>query len=108
MKCIEIITLRSVAKWGKKDLHDFLDMARKFFKSPDLQEIRLFSNALVESDFSIHIHKDSSGETSYKSDVGLYIADQMSELGLVQHTVWKEEPSPSQDGSNTHLPLSST
>ena len=53
--------------------------------------IKLFVNATVENDFSIHIQHDKKSLDDFGSPVGLQLISILKGFGLTHHTVWIEQ-----------------
>lgn len=91
MKSLEIITLRSGTKPEKTTFRELV----KEIEAADVEEgpvgFRLYRHAAVESDLSIHIHRENVRGTPAKSALGLELARLFGEFGLVNHSVWIEE-----------------
>lgn len=91
MQWIEIITLRSTADdtWEKVKAMAEADPRHHSMEQPD-QSVLLLS-ATVETDISIHFHWNIDCPAPQKSDLGLWIAKNLKELGLVSHTLWRKQ-----------------
>lgn len=100
MECVEIIALRAANVRCENDSLEFL---RSFHGALDVIKIhggdagslpavlKVYRNAFVENDLSIHLHWQNRGSPPMKSALGLQLARLFSEYGLVNHTVWIEE-----------------
>ena len=91
MNCLEIIELRSDGKNIKLIGPEITELINKLNNGLDKPTIKLFINATVENDFSIHIQHDSTSPDDFGSPVGLQLISVLKEFGLTHHTVWIEQ-----------------
>ncbi len=90
MKRLEIIHLRLGAGCPKDLISDIRRSATVHSATTDL---RIYRQAGVAADLSIHIHHESTGELP--SPLGLLLASALREHGMVEHRVWiEEQPEP--------------
>ena len=98
MRCIEIITLRSTRVVCESVLTEFL---RHQVREGELQaegrpvDIKIYTQAGMDSDISIHIHWDKSGKCVNKSSIGFNIVQELKCFGLISHSIWIEKGSKS-------------
>ena len=52
--------------------------------------IRVYLNAVLETDLSIHIHWNTETILQCKSPLGLQLAQALRNVGLINHTVWEQ------------------
>lgn len=96
MRCIEIITLRSTRVVCESVIFEFL---RHQVREDELKAegnpvaIKIYAQAGMDSDVSIHIHWDRNGKCAGKSSIGLNIVQELKCLGLISHSVWIEKGS---------------
>ncbi|PKN64979.1 MAG: hypothetical protein CVU57_12705 [Deltaproteobacteria bacterium HGW-Deltaproteobacteria-15] len=57
-----------------------------------LREVKIFHNAAITTDVCLHLHWDKALASRQGSTVGFCIADSLKEFGLVDRSVWVEEP----------------
>ena len=90
MKWIEIIELR----YSGKDCELLKSQLRKLTidieKNTKEISIRIFRRPSLDTDFSIHLFHDSEKVDDFGSTIGLHIASNLKEYGLVNHEVWIE------------------
>ena len=90
MKCIEIITLRSLRK-DNKQLVD--ELVRQVFtqkqQSPSAS-IKVYHHPCVETDLSIHIHWEIEAQHPGESPLGQRLSYALKGLGRVSHSIWVE------------------
>jgi hypothetical protein len=90
MAVLEIITLRSSAyltdKWREDILRYLLDQG----EIEPMPQIKVYYRVNVESDLSFYLHWRISENNSEKSKLGLLLAHQLTNFGLVHHTIWQE------------------
>ena len=91
MNCLEIIELRSDGKNIKLIEPEIAELINKLNKGLDQPTIKLFINATVENDFSIHIQHDSKSPEAYGSPVGLQLISILKDFGLTHHSIWIEQ-----------------
>ena len=91
MNCLEIIELRSGGKNLKLIGPEIAELISKLNKGLDKPTIKLFINATVENDFSIHIQHDSTSPKAYGSPVGLQLISILKDFGLTHHSIWIEQ-----------------
>ncbi len=90
MKCIEIITLRSLAKHKMQLVDELLCQVFKR-KEPGLPaSIRVYHHSLVETDLSIHIHWEVEAQPLRGSPLGQRISYALKGLGQLNHSLWVE------------------
>ncbi|RJR48846.1 MAG: hypothetical protein C4576_07770 [Desulfobacteraceae bacterium] len=89
MKCVEIITLRSLARADIESLDEFL---RQISKSKiGFPDIRVYRHSMVETDFSIHIYWETNGQHPKGTAFGQQLIYGLKDLGLLTHSVWVEK-----------------
>ncbi|MFZ2445160.1 MAG: hypothetical protein WAW37_02270 [Syntrophobacteraceae bacterium] len=90
MKCVEIITLRSLAKDNRKLVDELLRQVseQKGLGSP--ASIEIYHHPIIETDLSIHIHWEIQGQNPYKSPLGQQLSYALKGLGLLNHSLWVE------------------
>lgn len=57
-----------------------------------LREVKIFHNAAIATDVCLHLHWEKPLFPNQGSTVGFCIADALKEFGLVDHSVWVEDP----------------
>ena len=89
MGYLEIINARCSSK-GNEVLSQFNleKIVRDAEKEDGFKHIRLYRNASLRSDVSIHIFHESSEDLSLKSDFGLRLTASLKEFCLVNHSLW--------------------
>lgn len=90
MRCIEIITLRSL----RKDTGQHVDeLLRQVFKQKKLglaASIRVYYHSTIETDLSIHIQHEMEAQQPGESPLGQQILYALKGLGFVNHSIWVE------------------
>ena len=100
MKWVEVITLRSLAK-GNPELVD--QLLRQVVKSKGPghpAEIRIYHHSTVETDLSIHIYWETKPQHHPESPLGQQLSYALKDLGLLNHSVWIEAPTPGSEITN--------
>ena len=89
MKTLEIIHLRLAGNGP----HDLVDLIRRSFDpEPGRIEVRIYKHAKLTNDFAIHVHRETVGRNDGASEVGIRLASLLRDHGMIDHTVWFEEP----------------
>jgi len=88
---LEIIELRSDGKNIKMIGPEIAELIDKLNRGIDKPKIKLFINATVENDFSVHIPHDSKSPDAYGSPIGLQLISILKEFGLTHHSIWIEQ-----------------
>ncbi len=91
MKCVEIITLRSLSNIDIGFLNQLLMEECKSDTAEHPAEIRIYRHSVVETDLSIHIYWESEPGSRHKSPLGLKFSYALRNLGLLNHSVWVEK-----------------
>lgn len=91
MKCVEVITLRSLAKVNIETMDELLRQVFKSKISGFTPKIRIYRHSTVETDFSIHICWETEEQHPRGSPLGHQFTDGLKELGLLTHSVWVEK-----------------
>lgn len=86
MKWLEIIELRSVGKHQAQVEQGLADLT-----AGANTQINVYRNLTVNTDWSIHLHRESNRDDIHKSPLGLRMAEALREFGLVHHSVWVKE-----------------
>ncbi len=60
--------------------------------------VSIYHHVTLAGDLSIHLHF-GPGEGSHRSALGTHLARALEEHGMVEHTVWFEEPEAPEGGS---------
>ena len=89
--CLEIIELRSEGKNIKLIGPEIAELISKLNSGLDKPIIKLFINATVENDFSIHIQHDSKSPDAFGSPIGLQLLSILKGFGLTHHSIWIEQ-----------------
>jgi len=91
MNWLEIIELRTGSK-DRGEVDRFLgDWLGKIKATEQKQQIRVYHNALLDTDISIHLFHQSDAESTGFSPIGSELAFVLKEFGLVNHNIWIEQ-----------------
>ena len=90
MKCVEIITLRSLGKADKQLVDELLRQVFQQKESGLPASIRVYHRAIVDTDLSIHIHWEAEGRNPGESPLGQRLSHTLKGLGLLSHSLWVE------------------
>lgn len=87
MKTLEIIHLR-LAGDSPQTLADVIH--KSIGSAPAGMDIRIYRHTRLETDLTVHLHRDDTGRSDQASDVGTFLASLLREYGMVEHSVWVE------------------
>ena len=90
MKCLEIIELRTAESNSKLLDMQMQKLIDNVAKEMSNESIKAYFRVMIDTDFSIHLFHDSLEGDKSGSKLGLYLTSILKELGLVNHSVWKE------------------
>ena len=93
MNWIEIITLRSNGSVQESLIQEFLKPVANEKERNGLISMKVYRNAWVNTDMSVHLHWESTRVEQQGSTMGFCLAQTLREFGLVNHSAWIEEPS---------------
>jgi hypothetical protein len=91
MNWIEIITLRSSGNIRESIIQELLKPVEEGSANDGLTALKVYRNAWVDTDLSIHLHWRSTEAKQQGSAVGLALAKTLKEFGLLNHSAWIEE-----------------
>jgi len=94
MRCLEIIHLRLA---GPTPPGLVADIRQAIGVGGTVTQAHIYRHAKVAGDLSIHLHL-GPGEGSRLSALGTHLAGALKEHGMVEHTVWLEEPEAPEGG----------
>jgi len=101
MKWVEIIKLRVAENTRESLLRRLTEHLADMNHAGGLTEIRLFHNAVVNSDLSIHLYWETAQIERQGSTPGLCLIHVFKAYGLISHSIWIE----SAGGGNLELAL---
>lgn len=87
MRRLEIIHLRL---GGNAQASLIENIRKSILMRTEKHTVRLYTNASVSTDLSIHIQPKTRSKQKSYSDLGLRLAAALREFGMVKHTVWIE------------------
>jgi hypothetical protein len=90
MSLLEVINLRSAGTIETEKAVEVLKQFKRPQEARGVLYMRVYYNALLENDLSIHIYWDSDMMKRCKSPLGLQIVQLFKRFGLVNHNVWLE------------------
>lgn len=90
MKWLEIIELRSRSSNSKFIEDNLPSLIKELNKNSTRQSIKIYYNANIDFDLSIHLLHDSHNANN-KSHLGLQLVSALKEYGLINHSVWVEQ-----------------
>ena len=90
MSWLEIITVRTAGSAERKKALEVFEQMEAPKAAGGPLSIRVYLNAVLETDFSIHINWNAKTIHQCKSPLGLQLAQALRNVGLTNHTVWVE------------------
>ena len=90
MKWLEIIELRTAdsnRELLESRLQEVIDEAKEEMEH---QSIKIYTHAVLNTDFSIHLFHESNMAEQFGSRLGVRLASALKEFGLVNHSIWIE------------------
>jgi hypothetical protein len=90
MKWLEIITVRTGGSAEREKALEVLEYMEAPKAAGGPSRIRVYLNAVLETDLSIHIHWNAETMHLGKSSLGLQLAQTLRDVGLTNHTLWVE------------------
>jgi len=92
MKWMETITLRSIETSADSGV---VELLRQMLTASDSSaqrpmDVKIYHHAGISTDFTIHIHWDSSTDCHGKSHLGLRLVNNLKYIGLINHSIWIE------------------
>ncbi len=91
MSWVEIITLRSSGKVQESLISELTKPGAKGDESNGLIAMKVYRNAWISTDLSIHLRWRSEKADPRESPMGLRLSETLREFGLVNHSLWVEE-----------------
>ena len=91
MKCVEVITLRSLAKVDIETMEELLSQVLKSKISGLTPDVRIYRHSILETDFSIHIYWETKEQHPKGTPLGQQLTYGLEGLGLLTHSVWVEK-----------------
>lgn len=91
MKWLEIIEIRAVGSQRELVESQLKNLIDEFSCESNLKALKVYRNAMVESDLSIHLFHDSKTVVRGCSPVCSSLVSSLRDYGLTNHTVWIEQ-----------------
>ncbi len=91
MNWIEIITLRSLENIDESLISEFLKSIRNGDKRNSLIAAKIYRNAWINTDVSVHLLWRSIEPEQMGTNTGLTLMQGLGKFGLVNHSAWVEE-----------------
>jgi len=106
MKCVEIITLRSLEKAHTESMDELFRQVLKSRTSGLTPDVRIYRHSTVETDFSIIIYGETKELHPKGTPLGQQLTDGLKGLGLLTHSVWVEKSVHGGEGGALIHPIS--
>jgi hypothetical protein len=91
MKCVEVITLRSLAKANIESMDELMRQVFKSKISGLKPDVRIYRHSMLETDFSIHIYWETKEQHPKGTPFGQQLSYDSEGLGLLTHSVGVEK-----------------
>ena len=91
MNWLEIITLRSNLNVQESLIREFLKPITENDRNNRPTTMKIYRDAWINTDMSIHLHWRSAKAEQHGSPLGLRLVQMLKEFGLVNHSAWVEE-----------------
>lgn len=91
MNWVEIIALRSNGNIQQSVIQELLKLGADDDERNGLIGMKIYRNAWINTDISIHLQWRSIKTEQQGSSIGLRLAETLKEFGLVNHSAWVEE-----------------
>ncbi|MCU0596078.1 MAG: hypothetical protein MUC98_11550 [Desulfobacterota bacterium] len=91
MKWLETIKVRLLHDTSDPLIEEILRSALAGPGCAGLKEVKLHRNAALATDLCLSLHWEKKNLPILGSTLGLCLAENLKEFGLVHHTVWVEE-----------------
>jgi len=92
LRWVEIINVRVAATTAPSILEGlFGDIRRNVAAdTEDVVRLVIYRGSLVDSDWAIHIHRETNESPIGRTALGIELADEVRHMGLVDHSIWIE------------------
>ena len=91
MEWMEVIKLRVAEKTPELVEQEIEKLIEEFGNNGSMKNIKLYHNAVIDNDLSVHLHWQSDKAEAQGSSTGLCLAHVLREYGLISHSVWLGE-----------------
>jgi hypothetical protein len=91
MEWMEVIKLRIAEKTPELVEQEIEELIKELGNNGNMKDIRLYHNAVVNNDLSVHLYWQSGKAEPQGSATGLCLAHVLREFGLISHSVWLGE-----------------
>ncbi len=91
MEWMEVIKLRIAEKTPELVEQEIEKLIKEFGNNGSMKNIKLYRNAVVNSDLSVHLNWESGKAEPQGSATGLCLVHVLKEFGLISHSVWLGE-----------------
>ena len=90
MKWLEIIQLRTTKRTMEKLKSHLEALIKEVEEETQKGDVKVYSHMTINTDFSVHLFHDSNKVEANGSQLGLYLASELKEFGLINHSIWIE------------------
>jgi len=94
MKWVETIKIRFPHGSAEKPVEEIVRSALMSPSHAGLKRVKLYRNAAVTTDLCLSLHWERKSLPVQGSSLGLCVAENLKEFGLVHHSVWVQETLP--------------
>lgn len=93
MRWIEVINARIAVNTEPLELESLFRDIRNNVTADTEERVRMviYRCRFVDSDWAIHLHRETDDRTPGRTGLGMELADIMRPMALVDHSIWIEE-----------------
>ncbi len=89
MKHLEIINLRLT---GARPQGLVDEIRKSVADQSGLVKIHIYHNSTITTDLGIHLHLEADAGDPHVTELGIRLASSLKEYGMVDHSIWFEQP----------------
>jgi hypothetical protein len=90
MQWMEVVKLRIAEKNPESVEKEVVKLIKELGNNGSMKDIKLYRNALVDNDLSVHLLWETDNAEPQGSATGLCLVHVLKEYGLISHSVWVE------------------
>jgi len=91
MEWMEVIKLRIAEKTPELVEQEVEKLIKEIGNNGSMKNIKLYRNAVIDNDLSVHLNWESRKAEPQGSATGLCLAHVLREFGMISHSVWLGE-----------------
>ena len=90
MKWMEVVKLRIAEKKQESVEQEVVKLIKELGDKGNMKDIKLYHNAVVDNDLSVHLCWETDNAEPQGSATGLCLVHVLKEYGLISHSIWVE------------------